>query len=138
MAEKKVVCVYIDDNGHMSKMEGKKNADGTYTFNTGHFSSYAILTEEEADAAIEAQKEAIRNIKIKLRSELVETKSGKKAVKVNWTVIEGNKKLDGVEIYRSTERYKGYGTKPFYTSAKGGKSGSYINTKSLENRKITR
>ena len=57
MAEKKVVCVYIDDNGHMSKVEGHKNADGTYTVVTGHFSSYAILAEEEADAAIAAQKE---------------------------------------------------------------------------------
>ncbi|MGN0721726.1 MAG: pectate lyase-like adhesive domain-containing protein, partial [Anaerovoracaceae bacterium] len=48
MADKKVVCVYIDDNGHMSKVAGQKNADGTYTFNTGHFSSYAIMAEEEA------------------------------------------------------------------------------------------
>ncbi|MCI6853773.1 MAG: LamG domain-containing protein, partial [Firmicutes bacterium] len=77
MADKKVVCVYIDDNGHMSKVEGQKNADGTYTFNTGHFSSYAIMAEEEADAAIAAQKEAIKNIKIKLTSKQVKTKAGK-------------------------------------------------------------
>lgn len=132
MADKKLVCVYIDDNGHMSKMEGQKNADGTYTFNTGHFSSYAIMAEEEADAAIAAQKEAIKNIKIKLTSKQVKTKAGKKAVKITWTAAAGDKVLDGVEVYRSTERYKGYGTEPFYTSTKGGNTGSYTNTKSLK------
>ncbi len=132
MADKKVVCVYIDDNGHMSKMEGQKNANGTYTFVTGHFSSYAILAEEEADAAIAAQKEAIKNIKIKLTSKQVKTKAGKKAVKITWTADAGDKVLDGVEVFRSTERYKGYGTEPFYTSTKGGNTGSYTNTKSLK------
>ena len=132
MADKKVVCVYIDDNGHMSKVEGQKNADGTYTFNTGHFSSYVIMAEEEADAAIAAQKEAIKNIKIKLTSKQVKTKAGKKAVKITWTADAGDKVLDGVEVFRSTERYKGYGTEPFYTSTKGGNTGSYTNTKSLK------
>ena len=132
MAEKKVVCVYIDDNGHMSKVEGQKNADGTYTFVTGHFSSYAIMAEEEADAAIAAQKEAIKNIKIKLTSKQVKTKSGKKGIKITWTAAAGDKTLDGVEVFRSKERYKGYGTEPFYTSTKGGNEGSYINTKSLK------
>lgn len=132
MADKKVVCVYIDDNGHMSKVAGQKNADGTYTFNTGHFSSYAIMAEEEADAAIAAQKEAIKNIKIKLTSKQVKTKAGKKAVKITWTADAGDKVLDGVEVFRSTERYKGYGTEPFYTSTKGGNTGSYTNTKSLK------
>ena len=132
MADKKLVCVYIDDNGHMSKVEGQKNADGTYTFVTGHFSSYAILAEEEADAAIAAQKEAIKNIKIKLSSKQVKTKAGKKAVKIAWTADAGDKVLDGVEVFRSTERYKGYGTEPFYTSTKGGNEGYYLNTKSLK------
>ncbi len=132
MAEKKVVCVYIDDNGHMSKVKGQKNADGTYTFVTGHFSSYAILAEEEVDAAIAAQKEAIKNIEIKLTSKQVKTKSGKKGIKITWTAAAGDKTLDGVEVFRSKERYKGYGTEPFYTSTKGGNEGSYINTKSLK------
>ena len=132
MAEKKLVCVYIDDQGHMSKVEGQKNADGTYTFTTTHFSTYAIMAEDEADAAIAAQTEAIKNIKIKLSSKQIKTKSGKKAVKVTWTAAAGDKTLDGVEVYRSTQRYKGYGKEPFFTSTKGGNKGSYINTKSLK------
>ena len=132
MADKKVVCVYIDDNGHMSKVEGQKNADGTYTFVTGHFSTYAIMAEEEADAAIAVQTEAIKNIKIKLTSKQIKTKSGKKAVKVTWTAAAGDKVLDGVEVFRSKEKNKGYGTKAFFTSTKGGNKGSYINTKGLK------
>ena len=57
MTEKDIVCVFIDDEGRMSKVKGQKNADGTYTFITGHFSTYALMTAEEADAAIAAQSE---------------------------------------------------------------------------------
>ena len=92
------------------------------------------MAEEEADAAIAAQKEAIKNIKIKLTSKQVKTKSGKKGIKITWTAAAGDKTLDGVEVFRSKERYKGYGTEPFYTSTKGGNEGSYINTKSLKKR----
>ena len=90
------------------------------------------MAEDEADAAIAAQTEAIKNIKIKLSSKQIKTKSGKKAVKVTWTAAAGDKTLDGVEVYRSTQRYKGYGKEPFFTSTKGGNKGSYINTKSLK------
>lgn len=131
MAEKKVVCVYIDDNGNMSKVEGQKNADGTYTFVTGHFSTYAILSEEEADAAIAAQNEAIKNIKIKVSTKLEATKAGKKGIKVTWKTADG-KKLDGVEFFRSVKKNSGYGTKAFFTSKKAGNTGNYVNTKSLK------
>lgn len=132
LAKKKLVCVYIDENGHMSKVKGQLNADGTFTFTTGHFSTYAILAEEEADAAIAEQKAAIKNIDIKLTSKQVKTKSGKKGIKITWTADAGDKTLDGIEIYRSTERYKGYGTKPFYATKNGKTEGYYINTKSLK------
>ena len=131
MAEKKVVCVYIDDNGHMSKVEGQKNADGTYTFFTGHFSTYAILAEEEADAAIAEQTEAIKNIEIKVSTKLDATKAGKKGIKVTWKTADG-KKLDGVEFFRSVKKNSGYGKKAFFTSRKAGTTGYYLNTKSLK------
>ena len=131
MAEKKVVCVYIDDNGHMSKVEGQKNADGTYTFFTGHFSTYAILAEEEADAAIAEQTEAIKNIEIKVSTNLDATKAGKKGIKVTWKTADG-KKLDGVEFFRSVKKNSGYGKKAFFTSKKAGTTGYYLNTKSLK------
>ncbi|MGN0713646.1 MAG: hypothetical protein ACI4LJ_07670, partial [Anaerovoracaceae bacterium] len=120
---KKLVCVYIDDNGYMHKVEGTLNADGTYTFNTGHFSTYALMDEGEAEAAIEAQKEAVKALKPTLRSSQVKTKSGKKAIKLTWKGGE-DIQLDGIEIYRSRKKSNGYGKKPFYTTAKT----SYLNT----------
>ncbi|MGN0714082.1 MAG: hypothetical protein ACI4LJ_09870 [Anaerovoracaceae bacterium] len=120
---KKLVCVYIDDNGYMHKVEGTLNADGTYTFNTGHFSTYALMDEGEAEAAIEAQKEAVKALKPTLRSSQVKTKSGKKAVKLTWKGGE-DIQLDGIEIYRSLKKSGGYGKEPFYTTTKT----SYLNT----------
>ena len=44
LAKKEIVCVYIDDNGKYIMMEGSLSSDGkSYTFTTGHFSTYAIL-----------------------------------------------------------------------------------------------
>ena len=123
MAEKEIVCVYIDDNGRMSKVTVQKNANGTYTFFTGHFSTYALMTAEEADDAIAAQNEAIQNINITLRSKQVKMKNGKKAIKLTWT-CDSDVDFDGVEIYRSTKRNSGYGKKPFYTTTKD----AYYNT----------
>ncbi|MGN1414989.1 MAG: DUF6273 domain-containing protein [Anaerovoracaceae bacterium] len=123
MAEKEIVCVYIDDNGRMSKVTVQKNANGTYTFFTGHFSTYALMTAEEADDAIAAQNEAIQNINITLRSKQVKMKNGKKAIKLTWA-CDSDADFDGVEIYRSTKRYSGYGKKPIYTTTKD----AYYNT----------
>lgn len=123
LSSKKIVCVYIDGQGHYHKVEGKLNPDGTYTFTTGHFSTYAVMEQEDADKAIEDQKEAIKAIKFKLSSRLVKTKSGKKAVKLIWT-NPSDIEFEGVAVYRSTKKNSGYGKKPFATS----KTGKYTNT----------
>lgn len=123
LSNKKLVCVYIDENGLKHMVDGQLNADGTYTFTTGHFSTYAIMAEEDAEAAIAEQKEAVKAAKFKLRSQIVKTKSGKKAIRITWT-NPTDIKFDGVEIYRSTKKNIGYGKKPIYVS----KSDKYINT----------
>ena len=114
LSNKKVVCVYIDGQGNYHKVAGKLNADGTYTFTTGHFSAYAVMPEEEADAAIAAQKAAVKQIKLKLSSKLVNTKSGKKGIRITWK-NPSDIKLEGVEIYRSLKKNSGYGKKPIST-----------------------
>ncbi len=130
MAEKKVVCVFIDENGKMSKVKGQKNADGTYTFFTGHFSTYALMAEEEADTAIAAQQKeetlaALSDQQLTARSKMVTMKNGKKAVKITWYNENGElMDFDGVEIYRSTRRNAGYGKTPFFTTEKD----AYYNT----------
>lgn len=98
-------------------------------------------TEEEVKAIEEAAKAEIDKIetaeekaiirtveatKFKARSKAT-TLNGKKAIKVTWTVPEGMD-FDGFEIYRSTEQYKGFGTKPIFTTTKQ----QYINNKGLE------
>lgn len=123
LSNKKLICVYIDENGMMHKVEGKLNADGTYTFTTGHFSQYALMPEEDADAATAEQKAAVKAIKFKLRSQLVKSKSGKKAIRITWT-NPTDIKFDGVEIFRSVKKSSGYGRKPIFVS----KSGKYTNT----------
>ena len=129
---KKPVCVYIDEDGRYHKIGGMLNADGTFTFVIGHFSTYAIMAEEEADTAIAAQQKAeslaaLADQKLAARSKLVTMKNGKKAVLITWYNRNGEMMdFDGVEIYRSTKRSSGYGKKPVFV-IKSGKS-SYYNT----------
>lgn len=52
-----LTCVYIDDAGKYEKIGGRRNADSTFSFTTTHFSTYAIMLEEDADKIIAAQTE---------------------------------------------------------------------------------
>ena len=68
---------------------------------------------------------AIGETKFVARSKAVTLKNGKKAIKITWYDKNGKEvKFDGVEIFRSTKRYSGYGKEPIYVS----KSGVYYNT----------
>ena len=75
------------------------------------------------DASIAEQKAAVKAVKPKLRSQLVKTSAGKKAIRITWTNL-GEVKLDGVEIFRSLKKNSGYGKKPIYISKKD----KYTNT----------
>ena len=121
--KKDVVCVYIDEQGHWHTVPGQLNADGTYTFTTGHFSTYAIVDAEHAADTIAAQKEAVKAVQLKLRSANAKTSKGKKAIKL--TISEVTKTgidFDGHVIYRSTKKTSGF--KKIYTT----KTGTYFNT----------
>ena len=90
LAAKDVVCVYIDNNGVYHKVNGQKNADGTFTFTTGHFSSYAVMSEEDADKVLTEQatkaKELTKTLKLKARS----TKTAKGNIKVTLSLTKGD------------------------------------------------
>ena len=133
LKDKEVVCVYIDEKGNYTKMEGRKNADGTYTFTTGHFSTYAIMTAEEAEKVI-AEQQTANDVKIKSGVQATTIKASSSAKKgsitVKWKKSNGYK-ADHYQVFRSTKKNSGYGTKAFYTT-KTGTQKSYKNTKGLK------
>lgn len=69
--------------------------------------------------------EGLKDYELAARSRLVTMKNGRKAVKIVWQDEENlEMDFDGVEIFRSTERYSGYGTEPFFETGKD----AYYNT----------
>ena len=103
---KEVICVYIDDNGVYHRVDGKKNADGTYTFTTGHFSTYAIMSVEDAEKVFEQQDakaaEQAKEIMLQARS----AKTAKGNIKVNLKVNEDA--IKAIEDLGYTVKYKFY------------------------------
>ena len=133
LKDKEVVCIYIDEDGSYVKMEGKKNIDGTYTFTTGHFSTYAVMTAEEADKIIAEQEKAKNNrIKAGVKATTIKASSSAKkgSITIKWKKSNGFK-VDYFQVFRSTKKNSGYGTKAFYTT-KSGTQKSYKNTKALK------
>ena len=83
-----------------------------------------VLTSEEK-AEIEAVTGVGSDV-FKAKSKLSKL-NGKRAIKVTWNV-PGEMKLDGYEVFRSTKRYSGFGTEPYFTTSKT----SYTNNKELK------
>ncbi len=107
LAAREVKCVYIDDNDRYHKVDGAKNADGTFTFKTGHFSTYAIMAADEADKAIADQNAKINTLIKELKLTVRTSKTSKKSIKA---VVSGDVKAITDAGY--TVKYK------FYRSAK--------------------
>ena len=137
LATKPVVCVYIDAHSTYHKVGGQKNADGTFTFKTGHFSSYAIVAEEKADEVIAEQTAKVEKLASALSLKARSAKTAKGYIKVNLTVSEDEvKAIEDLgytvkyKFYRSTKKAKGYkakleGTGKTYTNTTGKKGTKY-------------
>ena len=87
----------------------------------------------EKDPAKDEIISELRKLKLIARSSVVRMKDGRTGIKIAWKDAKGKKiSFDGVEIFRSARRKKGYGRKPSFVSVKGGTKGYYINTRDLK------
>ncbi len=137
LAAKPVVCVYIDGSQLYHKVSGQKNADGTFTFQTNHFSTYAIMAEEEADQVIAEQNAKVEKLVSDLTLKARSVKTAKGNIKVTLTVdADDIKAIEDLgytvkyKSYRSTKKAKGYkarieGTGKTYTNTNGKKGTKY-------------
>lgn len=121
--KERLACLYIDNYGWLNRVEGSKNADGTYAFVTGHFSAYAIMEERDADKLMKKQTsltKGVQNTTIKLSSSLLS-----KGIKLKWKKSKGFK-VDQYQIYRAVKKNGKYSR--IYLTKKG-------TTTSVTNRK---
>ena len=123
LAAKELVCVYIDDNGIYTLVNGQKNADGTYTFTTGHFSEYAVMAKEEADKKIAEQLDTmIKDVNLKVRTSKTAKKNIKAVVSGDVKAITDAGYTVKYKFYRSEKKASKYVAK----ATKAGKT--YVNT----------
>lgn len=80
--------------------------------------SYVPSTPAEPEVDEDAElKAAVEGLQLVARSEM-STAKGKKAVRVSWFEKNGADLsfLEGYEVFRSTKRFSGFGTKPIFTT----------------------
>ena len=100
---KKLVAVYIDESGKYTKVGGELTADGkAFVFETGHFSTYAVMTEEAADAAIKAQEPEQPAKPVVKSVAITSVKAQEKAMKVTWK--KSADKVNGYQVRYSTSK----------------------------------
>ena len=123
LAAKDVVCVYINDNGIYTLVNGQKNADGTYTFTTGHFSEYAVMAKDEADKVIAEQLNTlIKEVNLKVRTSKTAKKNIKAVVSGDITALTDAGYTVKYKFYKSTKKASKY------KAVKTKDTNTYINT----------
>ena len=123
LAAKEVVCVYINDNGIYTLVEGVLNADGTYTFTTGHFSEYAVMAKDEADKVIAEQLNTlIKEVNLKVRTSKTAKKNIKAVVSGDITALTDAGYTVKYKFYKSTKKASKY------KAVKTKDTNTYINT----------
>ena len=123
LAAKELVCVYINDNGIYTLVEGVLNADGTYTFTTGHFSEYAVMAKDEADKVIAEQLNTlIKEVNLKVRTSKTAKKNIKAVVSGDITALTDAGYTVKYKFYKSTKKASKY------KAVKTKDTNTYINT----------
>lgn len=125
---KEIKAVYLVDDGAYVTLPGEevvKEGNRYYVFETGHFSSYALVDTETVDQYSARIKKGVKDITIKVSST-----AKKGAITIKWKK-SGGFKVDYYQVFRSTKKNSGYGTKAFFTTKTGAQK-SYKNTKQLK------
>lgn len=125
---KEIKAVYLADDGTYVTLSGKevaKEGKSYYVFETGHFSSYALVDTETVDQYSARIKKGVKDTTIKASST-----AKKGAITIKWKK-SGGFKVDHYQVFRSTKKNSGYGIKAFYTT-KTSTQKSYKNTKQLK------
>lgn len=101
--------------GKVTEVKGLKTGD-----------KLVVTVEKQKTVPTKAEIQAqLKEQILAARSRVVTMKNGKKAVKITWINENGElMDFDGVEIFRSTKRYSGYGKTPIYDTEKQ----AYYNT----------
>lgn len=141
LAGREIIAVYITDTGRLEKFQGETvtekvvNKDGKeiekkyYSFQTTHFSVYALAEKAEVDAYEKTQR-TITGVK-KTSVKLTAASTAKRKAKLTWKKSKGYK-ADAYEVYRATSKNGKY-VKVFTT--KSAAALSYTGSKKLKSGK---
>lgn len=98
LAGKTLMAVFKDDKGNISKVPFVKNSDGSYTLNTPHLSTYALMEQAAAEKQMAKQDKAtIAKAKVSAKAKAY---SGK--IKVSWKALTLNSKVK-YQVFRATK-----------------------------------
>lgn len=143
LLDRELTALYIGDKGQIESFDGKAVTEKVidengkeseimyYSFETGHFSVYALAEKAKVDAYAKAQKIKKTIAGVKKTSVKLTTKSLKNKIKVSWSKSKGYK-VDAYEVYRAASKSGKYSK--LYTTKKSNAKG-YTNSKKLNNGK---
>lgn len=143
LLDRELTALYIGDKGQIESFDGKAVTEKVidengkeseimyYSFETGHFSVYALAEKAKVAAYAKAQKIKKTIAGVKKTSVKLTTKSLKNKIQVSWSKSKGYK-VDAYEVYRAASKNGKYSK--LYTTKKSNAKG-YTNSKKLNNGK---